>query len=883
VVLAVITTQAASYATAADLTTADITVSVAFPAPAAGTVEIGSISGPSRRWTAALAADRRHTFRGLPPGRYLVRVVSSGGATETEVTVRAGDRVVLELTQAASSAPRIEFLYRDRPGLGQEFSRDELKSLPSGESLWGLVDTAAPFVIADRFDAGGLATGGWPRVGMRGASWTSTRLLVGDVEMAGPNPRGSVPFYPDLAALDGVTVFSGLASLSVGTSGAAVALVPARPGATRQFSVGGSFIGPRFVADQPVGVAPVIGQLHDAASGSLQWSGPVKRRVGAVVSGSVLHANARERDRAARGTSQVSSLLAHVVASPTDRDEVRLLAVAQGTRHPFEGASPLADPIVSQRNRLFGAHLTWERNAGGAHRLITVGVQRGTFTPDGSAAAGGTVDRATYGPVPTAASRDISRVFHARAVFAPTVRRVAARDHGVQLSLGFRREDASASTLGSSVFAEQVFGVPARVWMSTPQPAASSRHITTITATANDDIALSRTLTLTLGLRADFASGRASGASASIGWSSVAPLAVVQWRPRLFTMSAGYRRYARQLSTDLLAFGDPGEPLVDVYRWNDRDGDGAFSGGEQGPLVARAGRAASVASIASDLRSSYTDEFSARAERHLGRSNYLRVTATVRYEDDLVRSVNTGAPASAYRAFSVPNEIDDPKRARDGLLTVYDRLPETFGQDFYELQNVPGEAARYRGLEIAWELRTARWFSTAGASAFASSGAGGHRGYRVTEADPGVIGELFENPNAASFIDNRSFFDRAYVMKWSTIYRGPKDVTFGVTARYQDGQPFARMVLVRNLAQGAEMVAADYSEATRFTFTGSIDARIGKTFTLAGRRATALVDIFNLSNLAEEVEENSVGGPTFRRSTAMQPRRTVRLGLQIDF
>jgi hypothetical protein len=419
----------------------------------------------------------------------------------------------------------------------------------------------------------------------------------------------------------------------------------------------------------------------------------------------------------------------------------------------------------------------------------------------------------------------------------------------------------------------------------TSLPATNSRrHVTSAVVALNDDIALSNHLTLTLGLRADFSRGSADGAARGISWQSVAPVALVRWAPRAFVMTAGFRRYMRQLSPDLLAFGDPGSPVVDVHRWDDLDADGAFDTGERGVLVARSGRAPDVASIDPGLHPSYTNEFSGRAERQILGRHYLRLTATVRREYDLIRSVNTGAPLSAYRAISVPNQIDDLKRARDGLLTVYDRLPETFGQDHYELRNAPGKGANYRGLELAWEFRGRTWYALAGASAYESSGIGGNRGFRVTENDPGVIGELLENPNAASFTGSRGFADRAYVLKWSTVYRGAGGLVAGVTARYQDGQAFTRSVLVPTLAQGAEMVAADYSDATRFTFTVTVDARVSKTFTLRGQRQlTALMDVFSLSNLDEEVEENLVSGPGFRASTAMQPPITARLGLRLDF
>ena len=85
------------------------------------------------------------------------------------------------------------------------------------------------------------------------------------------------------------------------------------------------------------------------------------------------------------------------------------------------------------------------------------------------------------------------------------------------------------------------------------------------------------------------------------------------------------------------------------------------------------------------------------------------------------------------------------------MLTVYDRLPSTFGQDRYLLTNMPDDEAAYDGLEVDWGLETPRWYSMAGIAAYRSNGSGGNRGFHVNENDQGVIGELYEDPNATTF------------------------------------------------------------------------------------------------------------------------------------
>ncbi len=146
-----------------------------------------------------------------------------------------------------------------------------------------------------------------------------------------------------------------------------------------------------------------------------------------------------------------------------------------------------------------------------------------------------------------------------------------------------------------------------------------------------------------------------------------------------------------------------------------------------------------------------------------------------------------------------------------------------------------------------------------------------------------MIGELFEDPNAQTNARGRLFFDRGYALKWTTGVRAPHDLRFGATARYEDGQPFARLVIAPDLAQGPEIVQAYANGRTRFTFIATIDARVEKWFAVGDRRAALRLEVFNLTNLGNEVEENPVTGPDFRRTTAVQPPRAVRVGFHVEF
>ena len=142
---------------------------------------------------------------------------------------------------------------------------------------------------------------------------------------------------------------------------------------------------------------------------------------------------------------------------------------------------------------------------------------------------------------------------------------------------------------------------------------------------------------------------------------------------------------------------------------------------------------------------------------------------------------------------------------------------------------------------------------------------------------------MFIDPNARTYAQGRMFTERGYTLKWSGAYRFPRAMTFGVVARYQDGQHFARLVIVPNLNQGPEAIRAFRNGRTRFTYTLTIDLRLQKPFTIGGCRLTGLVDGFNVLNKAKEVEEFPVTGPRSRLTAAVQPPRAIHVGVRLTF
>ena len=105
----------------------------------------------------------------------------------------------------------------------------------------------------------------------------------------------------------------------------------------------------------------------------------------------------------------------------------------------------------------------------------------------------------------------------------------------------------------------------------------------------------------------------------------------------------------------------------------------------------------------------------------------------------------------------------------------------------------------------------------------------------------------------------------------------------GVVARYQDGQPFSRLVIAQDPAQGTEAIRAYRNGRTRFSYTMTVDTRLQVGLGFTKQRLAVVWDIFNLFNQSNEVEESVVTAPMFRTPTALQPPRAMHLGLRMAF
>jgi hypothetical protein len=769
------------------------------------------------------------------------------------------------------------------PVVGSTLPADVIRDLPLSDSVYAALETTQPEVIADRFNNGGLNVAGGARVGGFLGSWSQTLFRVGDINVSDPSGSGASLMFPSLIFWSRIGVTTASMPIDMNTPGLGVTLEPLRPGSAWTTTVSGAGSGGGLIAAAPAGQPPPIVRLHDYASGSAVVSGPLSPGAGLVAGASFTKASHYERESLAGTGNTLASAFAHVVLTPSADREVRALAWVQRSGIPFELWQAFRQPSDTTETTAVHAQGTFDsrgphawRLFGGFTQAIRTNDLAATPAVDGLGRA--VVDRITVGPVQSVLDRASDATDRRIAVGGRMTPKVGDSHH-VELGADGELTSVDVSHAFTGTVDEVINGGIARIWNYSAPGLADHRTAATIAAMASDQIALTPALALDAGARLEGVHGRADGSADAISW--ITPTGYATLRIGLGAsrdLRIGYRRSANALTLNWLAFGDPAAPV-------------ATSATPANPnlIVSRVGPGTGgdpgFSRIDPGLKRPTTDELVIGYERRRGASTRYTLTAIARRETGMLGVVNTGVPSTGYTTVSIPDRGPDfANPADDRPLIVYNRLPSTYGQDAYLVTNPQQQAATAFALRVTWEHGSNRWFTLFGATASAATGQGSNRGYGPLENDQDQPGELFTDPNAATYARGRLFADRAFTIKWSTSYRLPGGFTAGAIARYQDGQPFSRLVVVQGLNQGTEAVQAYPNGDSRFTFTGSLDLRLQKRFPIGAAHLDAILDAYDLFTRSNEVEEFVVSDPTqFRQPTAIEPPPSLHLGIRLTF
>jgi hypothetical protein len=330
----------------------------------------------------------------------------------------------------------------------------------------------------------------------------------------------------------------------------------------------------------------------------------------------------------------------------------------------------------------------------------------------------------------------------------------------------------------------------------------------------------------------------------------------------------------------VLAIGDPAAPFADVSAWH--------GGVPVGPLIARVGPGtggdATLTQIDSRLERPVTDELvlGLRARPRPGLE--LQLTRITKRETSLLQYVDTGVLAAEYTAFQIPDPSFVPgSPVGAAQITALSRPAGAYGRDRYLLTNRIDEPASSWALEATVRATTDTLELLVGIGLTEANGPAAAVGFLATENDQDVLGNMLVDPNAQTRVRGQLFQDRSHIGKIAAAYHFPWRTTVGAIFRYADGQPFTRLVIAPALTQGPIAVRSYANGGSAFTFVGTIDVRLQKAFTVGRTRVAAVLDVYNLPNLDNEVVEYVVSGPRFRTPTALQPPRTAALGLRVAF
>ena len=802
-------------------------------------------------------------------------------------------------------------------GLWEDSSRGQ--TYPEAVSSQGILLSREPSTVTDPLDFVGLSDYRLALVSIRATSWTDTQFQLQGMDATDPYQPGLPVILPNVEALDETVVRSAFAGTATASPGTEVGFFLAEPGASWHAALATMDTG-AGLASSNLPIPADRGMVQQAelfdwfTRDSLEVSGPLTKWadwLGSVAgqwSGQTvplaspgteqrsreLFANTRGRVRA----SASDQIEASYTGSRVDLSDWGFPAgfeALSGNRFEPSYVLPGGLPGEAEVDHLDLIHTGWTHLFSQASRLgvFQARYEYSTAHLDGLDTSHGAgpqqsrmelLDGLVTGAAPLQ-NLAIRTRHNLAAAWQPEAVRTGPITHRIVAGAGWKRSSARNrfTTPGGRnlIIAD---GVPAFV-IDFNTPLDTVDVVQSFTAHASDHILLAPRVSLDLGGLLDVSRGSVEGQPGTlIAWNSFSPRGGLAWQiphSHGLTVRAAYSRRYVPLAGRYLDFGDPNGLSGLVYQWIDRNGDGWFEPGEQGPLLGRFGGAYS--SISPSAARPYADEFHVGADMALTRTTFASMHLFRRDDRHRLAAWNVGVPPQDFN----PVTITDPSDSQP--LTVYAENPASLGQDRYLLTNPPGLDERTEGFLA--ELRTAWHGVTAGASFLAEKTYGPtNPGDSPWANDPGVVGAWLLDPNTAIHDANRDYFDRAYVGKVHAAYRLPwGGIELATVADYMDGLVFARQLLVTGLPQGPFLVAATVRGSpeggNRAEHVTNWNLRASREFRLPFARITGTADLMNVTNGGHRSQESDVSGPLFtlRLPVAIQEARQARVGFRVEF
>lgn len=817
--------------------------------------------------------------RAFGVGTHLVRSRATlvARALRAKREVAAAALALLAATSSAQTAPSVASASAPPPSAEASpspspttrYRPEILKALPAASSVAGRAVRLEPGFVTEREEGAGLFPAEPSRFSWRGGSWTQSRVAIDGFDVTDPYAGGR-PVAWGATELGEVEAFHDERGVVLGQTHGFAARGASTPRVVAQASLG-LFDKTGTTADP----LPSLARGRHLYDGFVSFSGgrdPAATQWSGTLSGTDVLRSERDSDIEkstarvafeARGRRQV------------DRDTFQALGLYQGRRAPYglTTAETRANGLV--------AGFLWSRVAAGPDR-------------EGPRA------RATFRRLSSDDPAFLDPLLFERLVNgtpfqqAPYDTRATALDLDGGVGIGSPRDDLRLSVDASLSLAtsrhalaqpdfvalERLNGLSARQWtFKAGAPARVSQSVARVGGRFDWRLGEATSLRGALALERLDVHDRDGGSI--VGSTRLLPSLRFDWRRSERT------QFFAEASMDTpptpLATYEPATaaaPTLSARLWTDANRDGRVVPLELGAEVARRGPGSITADP--DLTPPSMRQIAVGfATRVFGLG--IRGVAYARRDRSLIETALNPRGAEILRLRALADPSGDILGASDDqVLGVAEENAASFTGSRYLLTNPEGHRALGEGAELMFDARSEHVFWGLSAAAFRDSGRGGNRGLRVAENDFGVVGESFDRLNTDTFAYGRLFFDRAYSLKMHLVAKDIGGFDFGALGRYDDGQPFARLVILNDLPQGPDFVQAIPRGRARLHYTLSVDARVSRRFELSGGALEVSASVFNALGSQFEAEEQVVWLPDYRRITMAQPPRSFVIALRFE-
>ena len=280
-------------------------------------------------------------------------------------------------------------------------------------------------------------------------------------------------------------------------------------------------------------------------------------------------------------------------------------------------------------------------------------------------------------------------------------------------------------------------------------------------------------------------------------------------------------------------------------------------------------------SLADDLKTPFTDEYTVGVDVGIGRDYSVRFNAVRKIDKRQQKIVNPLLPYEAYTdvVFGIdPGRDNVTGTVDDGMVQIWSvpRNHPNFGTDFkHVVQSIGAEGQdTYTGYEFTFSRRPAdRWWAML-------SYTSNYRKERANDA---------QNPNDLLYVNAQQVSEWDSVLKLHGVYALPYGLKISTLLRGQTQDWYDREVRIRNALRSLVTIEPE-RQIGRLPFVMIWDQRISKTFDINDQHSIETVlDLDNVMNANTVTSIQERHGSRYLQPTSILSPRLLRLGARWRF